>query len=320
MIFYRIIMTKMQLNPQKGIGLVGLGKMGTGIGNHLDELGYRVVGFDVKESRRDEVSFKEGEVVDSINEMAEALPAPRVVWVMVPHEAVDEVLNELVSVLDPGDVIVEAGNSYFRNTVDRAERLLDNSIHLVDAGVSGGPSGARDGAAIMVGGDPEVCDDLSALFADLAVPGGYDYMGESGAGHFTKMVHNGIEYGMLQSIAEGMELLREGPYEDIDIDSAAEVYGNGSVIQSQLIDFLGDAFEDFGTDLEEVSSTVDAGGTGHWALKEAKEADAPYAALGSAVDFRDKSKESRTYAGKVINALRHMFGGHEVFKNKSDSE
>jgi 6-phosphogluconate dehydrogenase len=299
----------MHINPQQGIGVVGLGKMGVGVVENLDEQGYSVVGYDPSEESRNQANVTDGTTVGKISDLVSGLPKPRVIWMMVPHGAVDQALDDLREYLDAGDVVIDAGNSDYRETKRRAGELTEADITLVDAGVSGGPEGARHGSAIMVGGPDEVVGELSGLFADLAKDGGFWHTGPSGAGHFTKTVHNGIEYGILQSIAEGFTLLKEGPY-DIDPKTAAEVYANGSVIQSQLIDMLEDAFAEYGTDLDDISSRVEAGGTGHWTVREAKAFNVPHEAIESAVDFRDQSEENGEYAGRIIMALRSMFGGH----------
>jgi 6-phosphogluconate dehydrogenase len=300
----------MHINPQQGVGIVGLGKMGTGIAENLDTQGYSVVGYDPSKESREHVNLEDGTTVGEIRQLVSGLPKPRVVWMMVPHGVVDQVIADLREKLESGDVIIDAGNSDYRDTKKRAQKLKNHDITLIDAGVSGGPEGARAGSAIMVGGPDEVVGELSGLFADLAVDGGYRHMGPQGAGHFTKTVHNGVEYGVLQSIAEGFALLEKGPY-DISLDDAADVYGNGSVIQSQLIDQLQEAFAEYGTDLDGVSSEVEAGGTGHWTVREAAEAKTPHEAIKSAITFRDNSDKNGGFAGKIIMALRSIFGGHD---------
>lgn len=301
----------MQLQPRKGVGVMGLGKMGSGIAEHLDKQGYTVVGYDPDEQSREELNLQNGTTVSTARDLASGLPSPRVIWMMVPHGVVDQALNSLAESLTSGDVIIDAGNSDFRETVKRSERLSDQNIHLVDAGVSGGPSGARNGAAIMVGGDTEVVGELSGLFADLSVKNGFQHMGAVGSGHFTKMIHNGIEYGILQAIAEGVELLKEGPH-DIDLKQATQAYGSGSVIESQLIEHLQSALDEFGTDLEGVSARVASGGTGDWTLETARKHDTTHKAIAAAVSFRHESDDNPVFAGKVIQALRNQFGGHPV--------
>lgn len=300
----------MRLTPQNGIGVMGLGKMGAGIIRHLDELDYRVVGYDPDEQSRQKLDLDNGATVSSVSAFADKLEQPRIIWMMVPHGVVDSALDDLINVLTAGDVVIDAGNSHFRKTQERNECLGDEGIHFIDAGVSGGPSGARAGAAIMVGGEDEVVSELSDLFTDLTVEDGFQHMGPTSAGHFTKMVHNGIEYGILQSIAEGFELLQHGPQE-IDLQKAAQAYGNGSVIQSELIHLLQDALAEFGEVFDGVSSQVAAGGTGDWTLETAQAEDTTHDAIEAAVQFRHESDERNAYAGKVIMALRNKFGGHD---------
>jgi len=298
------------MNPRDGIGIVGLGKMGSNVAENLDQQGYNVIGYDPSEESRNRVDVASGTTVGSVGGLVSGLPEPRVIWMMVPHGVVDQALDDLRAYLQAGDVVIDAGNSDYRETKRRSQELAEHSIVLVDAGVSGGPEGARHGSAVMVGGPDEVVGELSGLFADLAVEEGFRHIGPCGSGHFAKTVHNGIEYGILQSIAEGFTLLKEGPC-DIDPKAAAEIYANGSVIQSQLIDMLEDAFAEYGTDLDDISSYVEAGGTGHWTVREAKAFDVPHEAIESAVTFRDQSEERGGFAGRVIMALRSMFGGHD---------
>ena len=202
---------------------------------------------------------------------------PRVIWLMVPSGApVDELLfgadgdGGLAALLAPGDTVIDGGNTFFRDDVVRAERLAELGIHFLDSGTSGGPAGAREGASLMIGGDPEVFSALEGMFADVAVPGGYKFFPGHGAGHFVKMVHNGIEYGMMQAIAEGFQVMHEGPY-DLDLQDVTDVYQHGSVVESRLVGWLGEAYAELGSDLEGVSGVVGHTGEGEWTIRVAEE-------------------------------------------------
>lgn len=301
------------------VGVVGLGKMGSNVAKNLVGQGYRVVGYDVDPSAVEEaVEDADCEGVESIDELAEALEPPRLVWVSVPcGEPVEETLYALGDTLTEGDVVVDAGNSDFRKTRDRAERLADEGVHLLDAGCSGGPSGALEGLSIMVGGDREAYENVEPLFEDLSVKGGYEHFGPSGAGHYVKMVHNGVEYAMMQAIGEGFELLAEGEYEDIDLEDVARVWSNGSVVESRLIRLTRRAFAR-NPSLEGVKGHVPDSGEGRWTVETAIDNDVPATGIAQSLFARYRSRvgDEGTFADKVLAVLRHEFGGHEVEKEE----
>jgi 6-phosphogluconate dehydrogenase len=195
----------------------------------------------------------------------------------------------------------------------RARELEEKGIHFLDVGVSGGPRVARNGACIMVGGRKEIFKRFKSLFRDLSVRGGYGYMGKPGAGHFVKMVHNGIEYGMMQALAEGFAVMKDSPF-DLDLNKVAEIYNHRSVIESRLVDWLKKAFEQYGEDLNEISGSVSHSGEGVWTVEAAKEFGIPIPIIEGALNFRIESQNNPTYTGKILSALRNQFGGHEVFK------
>jgi len=251
------------------------------------------------------------EVRASINELVSSLETPRTIWIMVSHKAVDAVLDELVPQLDTGDTVIDGGNSHYTETVARATRLGEQGINFVDVGVSGGPGGARNGACMMIGGEREQFERLEPLFTVLNVEGGYGYMGKSGAGHFVKMVHNGIEYGMMQAIAEGFDIMRQSEFE-LDLAEIARVFANGSVIESRLIDDMYGAYTQWGNELEDVSGSAHASGEAGWTVKAAEELGVPRAVIADALEARYASQENPTYQGKVIMALRNKFGGHDL--------
>ncbi len=307
------------------IGVVGLGKMGSGIALQLVEKGWKIHAWN----RTPEVTrrlAREGlHGVYSIKELVAALPAPRVVWLMVPSFAkaangkpeekpVDEMLfgkEGLARFLKQGDIVVDGGNSFFEDSVRRAARLKKLGIRFVDAGVSGGPWGARHGASIMVGGEKKDFEYLKPLLENLSVRGGYGYMGKSGAGHFVKMVHNGIEYGMMQSLAEGFSVIKKSKLVS-DLREVARVYGNGSVITSRLVDWLQGGLAQYGTSLRGVSGSVAHTGEGEWTVKTAKKLKVQTPVIKDAFDFRVRSAAHPSYTGQILSMLRNQFGGHSL--------
>lgn len=300
--------------PRKEIGYVGLGKMGANMVERLVDHGWQVTAYDPNATAREGVQAKGATTAASLQELVKELPTPRLVWLMVPHQAVDQVLDELLPHLDKSDTVIDAGNSYFKDSLRRGKRLAKRGIHFLDVGVSGGPSGARGGACLMIGGDKRLYKKYIGLFSDLATAGGYDYMGELGAGHFVKMVHNGIEYGMMQAIAEGFSVMRSWRRKQLDLERIANLYNHDSVIESRLVGWLKEAYEKYGEGLDDISGTVAASGEGEWTVKTAKELRIPAPIIEGALKFRVQSGRKPSYTGKVLSSLRNMFGGHEVKK------
>ncbi len=300
---------------KKEIGIVGLGKMGSSIARRLMEKGWRVVGYNRSpETTRGLV--KEGLVgAYSLSDLIKELSSPRLVWLMLPAgKTVDKTLfnrNGLVSYLKKGDTVIDGGNSFYLDSVRRARELKKRGINFIDVGVSGGPSGARNGASLMVGGDKKTYETLEPLFRDLAVRDGYGYMGEAGAGHFVKMIHNGIEYGMMQAIAEGFTVLKKSKYK-LNLEKVAGVYDHGSVIESRLVSWLNKAFEIHGEDLQGVTGRVAHTGEGEWTVKTAKAEKVKAKVIEEALKFRVESEKNPSYTGKILSALREQFGGHSV--------
>lgn len=295
------------------IGVAGLGKMGGNIALRLLEKGWKTVGYNrsVEVTRRYE---REGLVgAYSIEETAAKLSRPRAIWLMVPAgKPVDDMIfggGGLIDFLNEGDIIIDAGNSLYKDTADRARRINGKGIRFIDVGVSGGPAGARNGACLMVGGQEELFDYLKPLYNDLSVENGFQFFPGHGAGHFVKMVHNGIEYGMMQAIAEGFNVLKNSDY-DINLIKAAEIYGHGSVIASALISWLHKAYIELGADLDKVSGSVGFTGEGEWTVAAAGEMGLEVKNIEQAFLFRVNSKNRPDYVGKVLTALRDQFGGH----------
>ncbi len=303
-------------------GVAGLGKMGAGIARNLIAHDWEVVGFNRHSDVAHAMAADGLTPVDTLAELAAALRAPRIVWLMVPAGlAVDEMLfgaggkPGLADVLQPGDIVVDGGNSRYTDDPARAARLAERGIAFLDCGTSGGPAGARSGACLMVGGDKATFDRAEALFADIAVPDGYRLFPGVGSGHFVKMVHNGIEYGMMQAIAEGFTLMHTQPGE-LDLSQVADVYQHGGVIESRLVGWLHDAYERFGPDLEQVSGTAGRTGEGEWTVQAAAAAGVATPVIEDAVRFRIESEDRPSYAGKVVQALRNEFGGHGLQPKK----
>lgn len=308
--------------PLKRISYIGLGKMGANMVERLLDYGWDVTAYDPDEDARKKVKSIGAKIADSI---ASVLPSPspspqlgrgdnsRVIWLMVPHNVVDDVLKELTPHLQSGDIIIDGGNSFYKDSIRRGEDLKKIGVSYMDVGVSGGPSGARKGACLMIGGDKQLYKQLVGLFSDLSLAGGYDYMGELGAGHFVKMAHNGIEYGMMQALAEGFAVLKQWRGE-LDLERIAHLYGNGSVIESRLVHWLKDAYMKYGTDLKNISGTVAHSGEGKWTVDAAQELGIPVPIIEGALQFRVDSADNPSYTGQIVSALRNQFGGHDVKK------
>jgi len=293
------------------LGYVGLGKMGLNMVERMIEKGHEVIAFDRSAGARSTAGAKGAGIADSLGALAARLAPPRLVWIMVPHGAVEAVLTELAPPLAAGDTVVDGGNSPYRESVRRAKELAARGIGFLDAGVSGGPSGARNGACIMVGGASKAFRRFEGLFRDLAVDGGLGHMGAPGAGHFVKMVHNGIEYGMMQALAEGFAVMRASPFK-LDLGQIADVYNHRSVIESRLVGWLKDAFARNGAGLESVSGTAAQSGEGQWTVDAAKELNVDVPVIEDALRFRIASVDRPSYTARIISALRHEFGGHAV--------
>ncbi len=298
------------------LGYIGLGKMGYNMVELLLDGKYEVVVYNRSVEPVRTIAQRGAQPADSIRALVAALAPPRLVWIMVPHQAVDQVLAELAPHLAKGDTVIDGGNSPYKESMRRASDLEKKRIDFLDAGVSGGPSGARHGACIMVGGRKEIFEKFEKLFRDLAVEHGYGYMGKAGAGHFVKMVHNGIEYGMMQALAEGFAVLKASPF-NLNLAEIADLYDHRSVIESRLVGWLKSAFEQYGERLEEVSGSAAQSGEGMWTVEAARELGIPVPIIKGALDFRLQSQAGPSYTGKIISALRNQFGGHEVKASKS---
>ncbi len=272
---------------------------------------HRVVVHDRDPAAIEVVKAKGAVPAYSLEELVEGLPAPRAVWLMVPAgEPVTETIKALAPLLAPDDVIVEGGNSYYKDSLARAQYLHDKGIHFLDAGTSGGIWGLKVGYCLMVGGEEKVFRRLEPVFKTLAPPDGYAYVGPSGCGHFVKMIHNGIEYGMLEAYAEGFELLHASPY-DLDLPQLAKLWNQGSVIRSWLLELAERALAS-DPDLSAIQGFVEDSGEGRWTVLEAVERDVPAPALALSLFARFRSRQDESFGAKLIAALRQEFGGHRV--------
>ncbi len=294
------------------LGVIGLGRMGRIVVERLLDGGHEVVAYDIDRDARAMAANAGASVTESIPGVAEALGGEKRVWLMVPAgDPVDAALGELDGHLDDEDVVVDGGNSHFRESVRRAEAT---AAAYLDCGTSGGPAAADRGFSLMVGGPEWAYEALVPAFDAVATgPEGHDRMGPSGAGHYVKMVHNGIEYALMQAYGEGFELLAEGRY-DLDLEAVARTWTNGAVIRSWLLDLCEEAFREEGTDLGDVADHVAGGSTGTWTVQEALEQEVPvpliYAAL--AERFGSRSGAEGRFSRRLANRLRYGFGRHEV--------
>lgn len=305
---------------KRQVGIIGLGKMGGNIALSLLEKEWDVVGYN----RTSEVTKRLEELgikgTYSLEEFVNKLNGPRIIWIMLPEgEALDNILSKdgLLKYLKKGDTVIDAGNSFYKNAQKRAKALNKLGINFVDVGVSGGPGGARDGASLMVGGSKENYEKILPLYRDLAVADGVAHFEGVGAGHFVKMIHNGIEYGMMQAIAEGFTILKNSKY-NLELTKVADIYNHGSVIESRLIGWLRDGLQIYGEDLDEISGTVAHTGEGAWTIDAASELQIKAKVIEESLNFRIKSETNPSYTGKILSTLRNQFGGHSAKSESSN--
>lgn len=295
------------------LGIIGLGKMGLNLALNLSDHSIHVEGYDpyIKEGL-----LENHELIhlhQSIAEMVDALETPKMVWVMVPAgEPTNQVIEQLETLLSPGDIIIDGGNSRYTESIKRANRLALKQIDFLDVGTSGGQRGAREGACLMIGGNKDAYIKAEPIFKALATENGYDYFGESGSGHFVKMVHNGIEYGMMQAIGEGFDLLKASPFE-LDYQKVSRVWANGSIIEGLLMDMVKSAF-DKDAQLSSIEGVIDDSGEGQWTIEEALKFKVSMPVIAQALFSRYKSKDIDKFSEKLVAAMRNEFGGHKVYK------
>ena len=294
------------------VGLIGLGKMGLNLGQNLIDQKHDVIAFDVNPNAVEEMKGYGATGVSSLEQLVQSLAKPRVLWMMVPHAVVDSVINEVTPYLDKDDIVIEAGNSHYKESIRRYHELKEAGVHYMDAGTSGGMEGARNGACYMVGGDPEAWNVVEPIFKDTSVENGFLYAGEIGSGHFLKMVHNGIEYAMMAAIGEGFEVLEKSEF-DYDFEKVARVWNNGSVIRSWLMELTENAFSK-DAKLDEIKGIMHSSGEGKWTVETALDLQTATPVIAMSLLMRYRSLQNDTFTGKVVAALRNEFGGHAVEK------
>jgi len=294
------------------IGFVGLGRMGANMVRRLLRDGHEVVAYNRTPEKRKEIAGEGETAAFSIGELVDKLEKPRAVWIMVPAgDATEAQIEDLLEHLEAGDTIIDGGNTNFHDDQRRQRDLAAKGINYVDAGTSGGIWGLQVGYCLMVGGEKEAVESLEPIFKSLAPDGGYLHVGGPGAGHYVKMVHNGIEYGLMQAYAEGFEIMHASSYE-LDLAGISELWMQGSVVRSWLLELAGRAFRANGPDLEHLKGFVADSGEGRWTVQEAIDHDVPAPVITLSLLTRFRSRQDDSYGAKVLAALRNEFGGHEV--------
>ncbi len=284
------------------LGMIGLGRMRSGMTKRLEEHGHEVRTYDPQVPS----------TAKTLGELKKQLATPRHVWMMIPAgEITEKTFQQLLKILEPGDTIIDGGNSNFRDSQRRYKEARKQKISFIDVGVSGGIWGLEVGFCLMAGGDKATAKRLEPIFHSLAPDDGYAHVGPSGAGHFVKMVHNGIEYGLMQAYAEGFEVMKASEF-DLDLHEIAGIWRYGSVVRSWLLDLLYAAFEKEGSQLEKIHGYVEDSGEGRWTIAEAIAEDVPVPVISAALFARFSSRQDESFAAKVSAALRNQFGGHAV--------
>ena len=298
------------------IAMIGLGRMGANMAQRLMRGGHEVVGFDPSEAARKQIEEKGGGSAASLEALVGKLKAPRVIWLMVPAgEITDSTINSLVPLLSPGDCIIDGGNSNYRDTQRRAAAVAEKKIDYVDSGTSGGVWGLAEGYSLMIGGEKVVVERVKSIFEALApAPNqGWGHVGAVGSGHYTKMIHNGIEYGLMQAYAEGFSILQHKTEFKLDLTQIAEIWRYGSVVRSWLLDLTADALAKNPT-LKGIAPYVVDSGEGRWTVSEAVELGVPAIVITASLLERFRSRDSDSFVDKLLAAMRNQFGGHEIKK------
>jgi 6-phosphogluconate dehydrogenase len=296
------------------IAMIGLGKMGANMAQRLMRAGHQIVGFDPMEAARKDIEQKGGKSADSLERLVAALQAPRTVWLMVPAgEITDSTINTLTPLLAPGDTIIDGGNSNYKDTMRRAAAVAKRQIQYCDSGTSGGVWGLEEGYSLMIGGDAAVVERLRPIFEALAPAAdkGWGRVGPVGSGHFTKMVHNGIEYGLMQAYAEGFSILQHKSEFKLDLHQIAEIWRYGSVVRSWLLDLTANALEKNPT-LHGIAPYVVDSGEGRWTVAEAIDLGVPAVVITASLLERLRSRDAESFSDKLLSAMRNQFGGHAI--------
>jgi 6-phosphogluconate dehydrogenase len=294
------------------LAIVGLGRMGANMARRLHNAGHRVIAYNRTEATTRDIMAEGLEGAFTPADVVAMLNPPRIVWLMVPAgDATEQTMEEFAALLEPGDTIIDGGNANFHDSKRRHAQLKERGINFVDAGISGGVWGLQNGYGTMVGGEHPAVEPLEPIFRDLAPDQGYIHCGPPGAGHYVKMVHNGIEYGLMQAYAEGFEIMHFSEY-PLDLAGVAKAWMHGTVIRSWLLELAGLAFEQRGEDLGEVRGWVADSGEGRWTVQEAIDLDVPAHVITMALMTRFRSRQDESYAARVLAALREQFGGHAV--------
>ena len=293
------------------LGMIGLGRMGSGMTMRLLQGGHQVTVYDRSADAVTALAGHGATGAASLEDLGQKLKAPRIFWLMIPAGApVDDTIQRLQDTVAPGDIIIDGGNSNYKDSIRRAEDLVTKQIEFLDVGVSGGIWGLKVGFCLMVGGNQAVFKQAEPIFKTLAPPDGYAYAGPTGAGHYSKMVHNGIEYSMLQGYAEGFEILKAAPF-GFDLAQLARLWNHGSVIRSWILELAQSAFER-DPELAHLRGWVEDSGEGRWTLQEAIDHAVPAPALAMSLFMRFRSRQDDSFSARVLAALRNEFGGHPV--------
>ncbi len=303
------------------LAMIGLGRMGMNMARRLLQGGHEVVAYN-RSPDKSERLVEEGAIgAFSLAQMVDRLPSPRIVWMMLPAgEIIDEHIEQLKELLDPEDIVIDGANTYYKDDVRRSKSLGERGIHFLDVGVSGGIWGLKIGYCLMIGGEKAIYERLLSVFETLAPPEGYLFCGPAGAGHFVKMVHNGIEYGMMQAYGEGFQLLEASPYAAaLNHGDIARLWNRGSVVRSWLLELAENAFRE-DPSLDAITGYVEDSGEGRWTVQQAVEAGVPVPVMAISLFQRFRSRQRDPFGDRVIAALRREFGGHSVVVHRGETE
>ncbi|SFC27000.1 6-phosphogluconate dehydrogenase [Alkalibacterium subtropicum] len=297
------------------LGVIGLGKMGLNLAENMVEQGHRVLGMDADLALSEEAKARGIQFSQSIPDLLSRFTDRKIIWMMLPAgEITESVFQKVKAQLRAGDYIIDGGNAHFEDSKRRGMECEENNIHFFDVGTSGGVSGARNGACMMIGGNEKAFTEIEEVFTSINVEDGYLYAGASGSGHYLKMVHNGVEYGMMQAIGEGFNVLKHAEY-DFEMGKVAKVWNNGSVIRSWLMELAFDFLSDNGR-LDDIEGVVQSSGEGQWTVQEALKMQVPVPVIAQSLMSRYSSTDEEKYGEKIVASLRNGFGGHAIIKKE----